>query len=274
MLLSIIVTNYKTTEILKLCLKSFRQNLEGPDQEIIVADAETDPEAKMEIEDSFPEVIFLETKENAGFGAVVNRGLKIAKGDYIFIANSDIVINRREDIQKMIDYLAQNKNVGLLGPALLNVNGSRQNSCFRFYTPLIILLRRSFLDKTDFGKKILGRFSMEEEMKKNNGQPIEVDWLMGSALLTKKELATKVGLFDERFFMYFEDVDWCRRFWEAGYKVIYFPQAQLYHYHIQASKKGLGLFDVFISKYTRIHLASAVKYFLKYGLKTPRYGAR
>jgi N-acetylglucosaminyl-diphospho-decaprenol L-rhamnosyltransferase len=73
-----------------------------------------------------------------------------------------------------------------------------------------------------------------------------------------------VGPMDERFFMYFEDVDWCRRFWQAGYRIVYLPQAKIYHYHLRVSKKTGGLADLFINKYTWIHIVSAIKYFLKY----------
>jgi len=93
---------------------------------------------------------------------------------------------------------------------------------------------------------------------------MEVDWLMGSALMVKMEAIKKVGLLDERFFMYFEDVDWARRFWENGYKVVCFQKAQMYHYHYKSSDKGRGALDLFFNKQARVHLESALKYFWKY----------
>ena len=77
-------------------------------------------------------------------------------------------------------------------------------------------------------------------------------------------------MLDERYFMYFEDVDWCRRFWEAGYKVMYVPYARAWHLHKRASKGGM--FDVVLNRYTRIHLLSAAKYFLKFGVSAPKHG--
>ena len=94
---------------------------------------------------------------------------------------------------------------------------------------------------------------------------------MGSALLTRKEHLARVGLFDERFFMYMEDSDLCRRYWEAGLKVMYCPQSVMYHFHGKASKSR-NPFGALFNKYARIHVISAIKYFRKYGLSTPHYG--
>jgi GT2 family glycosyltransferase len=89
---------------------------------------------------------------------------------------------------------------------------------------------------------------------------------MGSALLTRREAWQKVGLLDERFFLYFEDVDWSKRFWENGYKVAYLPGAIMYHYLQRRSRAGLGLLDFFLRREARWHLQSALKYFIKHGL--------
>lgn len=279
--LSIIINHYQTPHLLKLCLKNLMENLpEDLETEIIITDSKTRKETqemltKLEsslistpLEGRFSLLTgFVPSEKNIGFGRVVNLGLKKVRGKYILIINADIIINKKETIPLMLDYLSKHPKVGLLGPQLLNFNSSIQNSCFRFYTPAVILCRRSFLGKTKWGKKIIDQFLMKDIDKKN---PIEVDWLMGSALLARKSAMEKTGLFDERFFMYFEDVDWCRRFQQTGYKVVYFPLAPMYHYHMQASKKGRGIFDLLFSKYTRIHLISAIKYFWKWR-KNGRY---
>ena len=275
MKISIIINHHQTLEVLQLCLKSLLKNLpENIESEIIVTDSETQEETEEIMREFFPQIIFITSEKNIGFGKSVNRALEKTQGKYILIINADIVIDKKETIEKMIDYLKNNPEIGIIGPKLLNINNTRQVSCFRFYTPAVITCRRTFLGKTRWGKKVLSHFLMDDVFKKNNlekDKPISVDWLMGSALLVKKEAIEKVGYFDERFFMYLEDTDWCRRFWEAGYKVVYFPQAKMYHYHIQASKKKGGIFDLFFSKYTRIHLSSAIKYFLKWGFKKKKF---
>ena len=94
-----------------------------------------------------------------------------------------------------------------------------------------------------------------------------VGWLMGSAVMVSKKAVQAVGTMDEKLFLYMSEVDWAKRFWENGYKVAYFPESVLLHYHIRRSKAGLDFLDVFLRKETRWHIQSAIKYFLKHGLK-------
>ncbi len=274
MKLSIIVNHYRTPEVLKICLKSIKENLSGADfsWEIIVTDGATIEKTKEMMEENFPDIIFISFEKNVGFGKLVNSAIKKAKGEYFFIINADILAEEKKTIEKMLSYIEKNNDIGMLGPKLLNVNNTIQQSCFRFYTPLTVICRRTALGKTFFGKKILSYFLMEDIFnKKNITEPIPVDWLMGSAMLVRKSDLEKVGVFDENFFMYFEDVDWARRFWENGLKVVYFPKSVMYHYHFQSSKKK-SLFDSLLSKYARIHIKSALKYFIKYKFKNAKYG--
>lgn len=268
--ISFIITHYKQAELLRTCIESIKEHVKNFDYEIIVADSETQEETRELLRTRFPDVILSESKENIGFSRIVNRALELVRGDFVIIMNADIVLPD-SSIEDVINFLEKHKDVGLVGPALSYPNGSFQPSGFRFYNPLTLFARRTFLGKMWPGKQDLDRFLMKDvDLAKH---PVAVDWLMGSALFTKKEALGKVGPMDERFFMYFEDVDWSRRFWENGYSVIYYPHARLVHHHIKASKKSGGFFDLVLNKYTRIHLISAFKYFRKYGLKTPRYGA-
>ena len=285
MKLSIIVNHYRTPEILKICLRSVKENLKdaGFEWEIILTDVATIEKTSEMMENEFREVIFIPNEENIGFGRSVNIAIKKAKGDYLFIVNADIIIDKKETIEKLLGFLEKNSDVGMVGPKLLNVNNTVQQSCFRFYTPLTVLCRRTFLGKTFLGKKILNKFLMSDvfdnllessaERLQRDGinEPIPVDWLMGSAMMVRKSDLEKVGIFDERFFMYFEDVDWARRFWENNLKVIYFPQSVMYHYHFQSSKKN-SLFNSLLTKYARIHIKSALKYFVKYKFRGVKYG--
>jgi hypothetical protein len=126
---------------------------------------------------------------------------------------------------------------------------------------LTVIYRRTFLGKTGPGKKELARFSMKDRVGQGAGA---VDWVLGAAMLVRRAAVKEVGLMDERFFMYFEDTDWCRRFWEKGWSVIYLPEATMHHYHGRLSRKTGGLADLFFNKYTWIHISSAVKYFWKW----------
>ncbi len=212
------------------------------------------------INNDWPEVKFSLFKKNTGYANIVNVGLQKASGDYLLVLNADIIVEK-DSLKKMMEYLSVNQKVGLLGPQLLNFNGTIQESCFRFHRLLTIVYRRTFLGKTGWGKKELDRF----EMKDFDHRSIrEVDWLLGAAMMLKRQALKEVGFMDERFFLYFEDTDWCLRFWKKGWSVVYFPEAGMHHYHGRLSKKTRGVADLFFNKYTWIHIFSAMKYFWKY----------
>ncbi|MDP3963151.1 MAG: glycosyltransferase family 2 protein [bacterium] len=274
-MLSIIINHYRTPELLKLCLKSIETHLGALEHEVIVRDGEAMEETAEMMREDFPNVIYLPEKRNIGFAHLVNAGIGRARGNCFLIINADIIIPSAEAMEMLMQYLADHPKCGMLGPKLLNLNGTLQPSCFRFYKPLTLLYRRTVLGRTRRGKSDIARFMYADKLQVTSYElrdPFPVDWLMGSALLVRKEALDDVGLFDTRFFMYFEDVDWCRRFWEQGWEVIWHPGAIFYHYHGQASKGKKGLIDIIFNRYTRIHITSALKYFWKYGLRVPRYG--
>lgn len=273
---SIVINHYKSPKVLKMALgyvdvwkKDFEKA--GGTAEVIVTDSETVPETAEIMNQLFSGFIFLKEPKNIGFGKSVNRALEIAQGEYIFTMNADFVIPRPAELNKLLNYLEQNPKVGMVGPRLQNFDGTHQPSAFRYYTPMTIFYRRTFLKKLPAAKKHIDGFTLKHH-KNLAKEPTEVDWLMGSALLTKKEYLDKVGGFDERYFMYMEDVDMCRRFWEAGYKVVYYPDSRMYHFHGKASRTR-NVFKALFNKYTRIHLVSAYKYFRKHGTKKVNYGA-
>jgi len=259
--LSIIITSYKNPAVLRLCLESISKNIFLKNYEILVLDSATEEDTEMMMRESFPEIRFFSHFENLGFARLVNRGLKKAKGDFLLILNADIIIEKKSaDI--LIEYLKSNPAVGIVGPKLMNFDGRVQPSRFRFYTPLIILLRRTPLGRLGFAKKKIDKFLYKNA---DPNKPQEVDWIMGSAMMTRRETARKIGLMEENFgFMYFEDVDWCRRFWENGFKVVFYPYVKMFHYHGKGSASSGALKAVIFNKLTREHIKSALKYFWKY----------
>jgi len=266
--LSIAVNNYKNPELLRLCLDSIRKNVQGIEYEIIVTDGATEEAMTMMMREDFPEVKFFPFQENVGFQALLNKGIEKSLGKYILLLNGDIILTEGA-VEKMIGFMKDNPDVGMVGPKQLNFDSSLQFSCFRFYKPATILYRRTFLGNLGFAKRHLAWFSME---KYDHRIPKEVDWLMGSAMLISREALKKVGPMDNRFFMYMEDVDWCRRFWENGFKVIYYPLASMYHYHGKGSGKAGFLRSIVSNRLTWIHISSALKYFIKYwGKSIPKH---
>lgn len=260
MKLSVIVTNYKTPELLKLCLKSVKSAAGNLEHKIIVLDSEVEDEESGQIKEEFNEIKYFPFKKNVGYAKLINNGLKEAEGEYILIINADIILEK-DALEKMIEYLERHPETGILGPKLLNFNGSVQDSCFRFYKFSTIFSRRTIWGKTPWGKKELEYFLMKDF---NHQEIREVDWLLGASLMVRRKAFQEVGPMDERFFLYFEDVDWCRRFKEKGWKLLYFPPARMNHYHGRQSKKSGGIRDLFFNKYAWIHISSALKYFWKY----------
>ncbi len=202
-------------------------------------------------------------KNNLGYSKIVNVGIRKAKGNFILILNADIIV-LGDAVSKMLKYIKENDHVGILGPQLLDFTNNIQVSCFSNPTIGSILARRTFLGKTKWGQKKIKKFLVGQELT-NDDKPKKVDWIQGSVIMVRKKAIEKIGFLDEkRFFMYFEDADWCRRFWKKGYKVIYFPKAKMAHYYCRSSKKLGAILDIIFNKYTRIHIISALKYFWKY----------
>lgn len=262
--LSIVINHYRTPNILKMCLDAIKEKIRTIEHEIIVTDSMTEETTVNMLQHHYPEVRFIGNPHNIGFSKSVNPAFKKARGEFIFSINADIIVKDEKSISDMMAYFDRHPDIGVLGPKLLNIDGSVQQSFFRWYTPLAVLARRTAFGKTAAGKKRLDAF-IYKDARRNPHEPFAVDWLMGSAFLMKKDRLEKAGgQFDDRFFMYFEDVDLCRRFKEAGFKAVYFPQAEVMHYHIRASHKKGGFQDVFTNWLTRVHIASYAKFLWKW----------
>lgn len=258
-MLSIVILNYKNPPLLRLCLKSVIDSI-GPDfkYEIIVVDNASTYETMSVVTEEFPSVKFIPLKENLGYTKANNIGLAQAIGDQLLILNVDIVPLRRS-IEELSNYLKENPKIGMVGPQLLNYDGSHQDSCFRFYSPWTIIYRRMPL-KLSYMKKELARFKYGDCDLKS---PQTVDWLMGSALLISRVAFDKVGPMDESFFHYFNDVDWSRMFWENGFEVAYYPLVSMYHYQKPGSRR-FGLLGPILNRQTRWHIRDGIRYFQKY----------
>lgn len=258
--LSIAINSFKNPELLKLCIESIENNVSDIDYELIVVDSDTEEDTEILMRENHPGIKFFPFKKNVGFQMLLNKGMEESQGKHILFLNSDILVTKNS-VKSLLEFMKENPGAGIVGPQLLNFNGTLQYSCLRFYQPITIIYRRTFLGKLGFAKKHLDWFLMKDYDHK---KPKEVDWLMGSALMVLKDAVNKVGLMDPRFFMYMEDVDWCRRFWENGYKVVYFPDSKMHHYHGRGSARGGFFRSLFFNKLTWIHIFSAIKYFKKY----------
>lgn len=262
-LLSIIIINYKTPTLLRQCIQSIQKNSPAFGYEIIAVDNNSEDGSAEMVRDDFEDsVVLIANKENLGFPKAVNKGIKKSKASkYVLVLNPDITVIE-SCLDKMHKYMEENKEIAVLGPKLLNPNGSIQYSCFSKYPSLkMVLYRRTILGKTKNAKKKVDEFLMTDWDHK---QESEVAWILGSCMFVRKSAIEKVGLMDERFFMYMEDVDWCRRFWNNDYKVVYSPKFEMVHYYQRASASEPSILKSMFNKITRIHIASAIKFFFKY----------
>lgn len=258
--LSIIIVNYNNLDKIKVCLDSiYRSRFEQLSFEVIVVDNASGIDPEFALKD-YGQLRLVKNKINVGMGAGNNAGARIAKGDYIMILNPDTEVES-ETIDKMLRYIEEHEDVGIVGPKLIYPDGERQISCYHFPTFLMPLYRRTFVGK-------IFSAELDHYLMKNYDldKVINVDWLMGSCLLIKRDLYETLQGFDERFFMYYEDTDLCRRIKKMGKKVIYFPLATVIHHHSRASAKSHWFFSIFGNKMAQIHITSHLKYFKKWGL--------
>ncbi len=267
--LSIIILSYKNPALLRLCLTSLSRSLPTHlDYEVIVVDNETSLETRSVL-DEFSEKIrntkLVPLVDNTGYTRGVNQGIKASTGEYILYANYDVVFELGA-IETLYNYIKNHPDTGLVGPKLLNFNGTEQSSCFRFYSPWTIICRRMPYIPT--AHKVL-RYFLMQDVNLSKIQP--VDWVSGAIFITSKSAVEKVGLMDEHLYHYFSDVDWARRFWDNGYQVVYFPEAKFFHYHGQASRGRLGVLEFLKNRATIWHIEDGFKYFLKHGFKSPTY---
>lgn len=260
---SIILLNYQSKGLLSQCLNGLRQTDLPFSHELIVVDNHSRDSSVDLLRRQFPEVRLIASPVNGGYAAGNNLGLLAARGRYLLILNPDIVILPGM-IERLVACLTAHPRAAVVGPKLVNPDRTVQPSCYRFPDPLIPLLRRTPLGKLPFARGRLNRYLMAD-VDLESAQP--VDWLLGACLLVRMSAIERVGLLDERFFLYFEDVDWCRRFWEHGFEVYYEPAATFVHYYHRLSAETPGLRGVF-SATTRMHILSGFLYFLKYGFRT------
>ncbi|MBI5465406.1 glycosyltransferase family 2 protein [Candidatus Gottesmanbacteria bacterium] len=235
--LSIIIPSYNTQALLRQCLKSLMSNVKSQmlNVEIIVIDnGSTDGSAQM-IEKEFPGVKLIKNPKNFGFAKAVNQGLEKASGRYLLLLNSDTVIQDGA-IDKMVAFLENHLEVGVVGCQLKNPDGTIQPSGGYLANLVNVFWWMTFLDDLPIIRKIFPAYHvMDKDFYKKQRY---LGWVTGAFFLTKREVFEKVGFFDEKMFMYVEEVDWCAWAKRAGYKVAFNPSACVIHFKGASTKRG------------------------------------
>ncbi len=260
----VVILNFKMRQLVEVCLKTLFEDVAnaGLTVGVVVTDNKSDDGLVNWIRENYPMVQTIVNEGNVGFARGVNPGLRALTARYYFVLNPDTRFIEPNTIRRLFDWMEAHPKVGMSGPRLLNGDGTLQYSCHRFPSPTIQLVRRSPLARYRFFKRRIDLFLLKDI---DRTHPRPVDWIQGSAMFIRKEALDAVGLLDEGFWMYLEDTDWCRRFWQQGWLVYYVPHIALLHFHGRGSATVPGVIaPLFKNALARAHLKSWARYFWKW----------
>lgn len=236
-LVSVIIVNWNACAHLRRCLASLRETLSYPHEIVVVDNASTDGSVEM-VAKEFPAVRLVRNTSNRGFSAANNQGWQAAQSDYLVFLNADTEI-LADPFARAVEMMKHDDTIGCIGPKLLNPDHTFQSSVRRFPAfsdQLLILLKlRHFLAWTPW----LRRYMVADQAAITS--PQSVDQVMGAAIVIPRTVMTMIGGWDERYWIWFEDVDLCQRIIRTGKKVLYDPTAAIIHYGGQSFRQVVSL---------------------------------
>ncbi|MBU0531590.1 MAG: glycosyltransferase family 2 protein [Candidatus Uhrbacteria bacterium] len=264
---SINIVHYNTPRLLRQTLLGIRRAAPRLNYEVIVVDNNPKLRVREMIEAEFPEVRVVVSPRNVGFGQGMNKALDHANGRYWLVSNPDIVL-KSGSLEKIVEYMDQHPDVGIVGAKLESPNGEIQHSCYRFMEPRTVFYRRlPFVNRIESVRQHLDQYLMSDW---DHASIRDVDHVLGACMLVRPQAIREVGNFDPNYFMYFEDQDLCRRFWASGWRVVYNPEVNMVHYHRRESAEG-GIVKQVLNPVTHHQIRSAFHYFQKFkGEANPR----
>lgn len=221
--LSVVIVSYNTRQMTLECLRELYANRDGLAAEVWLVDNASHDGTPAAVREAFPHVNLIENDRNAGFGAANNQGMSRASAPFVLLLNTDAFV-KPGAIAALVDYLKNHPDVGVVGPRLLNRDGSLQQSCFRFPSPL-----RCWMENLWVYAAIRNHPRISDYHHWPHDRERRVDFVIGACLMVRREVFEKVGGFDERFFMYSEETDWQWRMRQAGWAVAFTPAAQVVH---------------------------------------------
>ncbi|HSW31555.1 MAG TPA: asparagine synthase (glutamine-hydrolyzing) [Longimicrobiales bacterium] len=234
--LSIIIVNWNTRDITRDCLASVRKWMRAVPHEVILVDnASSDGSADM-VRAEFPEVRLIANAENVGFGRANNQGMRVARGDLFFLLNSDTLLVD-DSVGRLADLVASEPDVGIAGCRLLNEDRTTQSSCGRSPSVGVSILEElllyKLLPRRMQGELLLGGYWPHDRAR-------DVDAVWGAAMMVRREVFEETGGFDERIFMYGEDLDWCMRARDRGWRIRFHPEGEIVHLDHRSSAQRYG----------------------------------
>ena len=232
--LSIVIVTWNAKKYVAECLDSLQNWINDPAAEVIVVDNNSSDGTPELVRDSFPRVMLIRNQENLGFAKANNVGIRRSSGEYVLLINSDVNV-LDGCIERILEYMAREPRIGMLGPRMLGADRKTYRSYMGEPTLWRCFCRALALDVLFPHSKFFGGYLMPYF---DNDQIAEVDVLNGWFWATRREALDQVGLLDETFFMYGEDIDWSKRFRAAGWKVVFFPEAASIHYGGASSSRA------------------------------------
>ena len=252
--LSIVIVTYNSADTVARCLESIELNPPAVPFETIVVDNASGDGTVSLVRSRFPATALIGNDTNRGYSKGVNQGVRAASGRFILVLNPDITVDDGS-IDRLIEFMERHPRAGIAAARLLWPDGRVQPSCRAFYTIRALLLRRTFLGRlfpraAALREHLMADFDHQSERR--------VDWVIGACMIVRREALETVGPMDERFFLYFEDTDWCYRMKQHGFEVWYVPASVMVHDYRRSSARS-----IFSGPFLR-HLLSLLRYYEKW----------
>lgn len=253
--LAVITINHQHTDMVPKAIESISGIVDPSSSQIFLINNVRDQLTKEWLSKKYPKIKLIENPEPKGFASNINAVIQqFPDFEYYLLVNPDVICLPNM-IDPLVRLMEEDRAVGIAAPMLLNMDGTVQPSRRRFATFSVLVVRALHLDTIFKNLPSIDSYFMKDVQF---GEITPVDWVTGAVMLLRKQALNQVGLFDERFYMYFEDEDLCCRMWQKGWKVCYVKTARAYHVHIAEGRKKI------MSKANRHHITSAIKMLIKY----------
>ena len=256
---SIVIVSFNTRDVTRQCLEHVRKHAAAVKHEVLVVDnASVDGSADM-VAAEFPEARLIRSDENRGFAGGNNPAMKIARGRYILLLNSDAFLSEGA-LEKTLQYMDDHPDTGVLGCKLTDPDGTMQASARMLPGPLNKILHITGLAARFPGSKFFGRVDYTWW---DHSEPRTVGWVVGAYFLIRRETMENIGVLDERYFLYFEEIDYCLTARRAGWEVVFYPHAEIVHIGGQSTIKVPGKISAKGRQMISIRLTSEFRYYRK-----------
>lgn len=274
---NIVIVNFKMKDDVMRLIDSLRRDVDGIDKDVqitVVDNSLNCDGVHDDIRALNADVKYIDAGGNVGFGRANVIGFKATPATYYITLNPDTLLEQNsQTILRMMQFMDDHEAVGCMGPKLLHPDGTLQYTCYRFDRRSILIKPFKHLgigERFQWAQRLIDRLEMRD-FDHQSTRP--VDWIQGSVMMVRHDAAHKVGWFDDRYFMYFEDCDWCHTLWDAGWPVYYVHDISVVHTHKRASARIPGVVRAMIQNpLARAHVKSWLQYLWKWRKQHKYYG--